>query len=447
MAKSQSFTPAPDWRFENFNTQSHFLNRYVGNLTIDGEGYLWTASIGVQKFDGTKLVEYSSLSRAPGSLKDNYTDVIADSSGRVWVSSLGLCYYNRVNNQFVYVQPDAKHKLEYAYNFAIQDNLLWFRCNYGLANVNLKTLKVSLTSLKKPQGSVMCIFPVDKHTLLVSCYAKHYIYNIDKDTYTVRTLDYYNKPQNILWAERTGSDIYLSTGMGLFVTRDINHIDLSGKPLCNLSSVSMVFMPGDKEKRYLFLAMEASGLGIYDTFKKQLLYTYEHDEGNPYSLGNNIINKVFADKQNRLWIATATGVSMLDLKSQQWKLRFVDSRSALEHYVYKMGVDKFDSTKAWASSWNTGMIHIDWKTKKVDKVFDVNHTVNGIKDFVQVSKNRIIILTSWAVIDWNPKNDTRIIEEKLPYTAATALFVERYKLIMIDSVTFFCINQQRIDEV
>ena len=51
---AQEFTPDPDWRFENFNSQNHFISRAISDLTIDKNNYVWTSNSGVQRFDGHK---------------------------------------------------------------------------------------------------------------------------------------------------------------------------------------------------------------------------------------------------------------------------------------------------------------------------------------------------------------------------------------------------------
>ena len=54
----QGFTPDPDWRFENFNGQSHFIDNEINNVVVDKNGYVWTASTGVQRFDGYKTAHF-----------------------------------------------------------------------------------------------------------------------------------------------------------------------------------------------------------------------------------------------------------------------------------------------------------------------------------------------------------------------------------------------------
>src|ERR1700740_3685932 len=82
---AQEFIPNGDWRFENFNSQNHFISREILSLTTDKHGYLWTCSGGVQRFDGNRTVYFNSFDQGPRVLRDNYTSIIRDNDGRVWV--------------------------------------------------------------------------------------------------------------------------------------------------------------------------------------------------------------------------------------------------------------------------------------------------------------------------------------------------------------------------
>ena len=123
---AQAFTPNPDWRFENFNSQNHFISRAVNNITMDKYGYVWTCSGGVERFDGYRTTEFSSFDQAKGGLRDNYTDIIADNDGRIWVSSAGLCYYDDAGGKFVYVEPGPGRTITYAYALSIQKDQIKF---------------------------------------------------------------------------------------------------------------------------------------------------------------------------------------------------------------------------------------------------------------------------------------------------------------------------------
>ncbi len=54
---------------------------------MDKYGYIWTSGIGIQRFDGYRTIDFNSFDQAKRALRDNYTDVIADNNGRIWINA------------------------------------------------------------------------------------------------------------------------------------------------------------------------------------------------------------------------------------------------------------------------------------------------------------------------------------------------------------------------
>jgi ligand-binding sensor domain-containing protein len=211
---AQSFTPNPDWRFENFNSQNHFISRGIADIAMDKHGYVWTCSDGVQRFDGYKTTDFNSFDTKSG-LKGNYTSIKADNTGRIWVCSVGICYYDDASGKFVYIKTDPKHTITSVNSYCLQKNNLWFVCDYGLAKLDLNTLKISYTSLSHVTDP-LCAALVDENTLLVSSREKFYVYNIATDTYKTNTLIYNNTLIKTFSIIKTRDQVFLGTTDGLF---------------------------------------------------------------------------------------------------------------------------------------------------------------------------------------------------------------------------------------
>ncbi len=432
---AQSFTPNPDWRFENFNNQNHFVSREIANLTIDKHGYVWTCSRGVQRFDGYKTVDFNSFNHSKGSLRDNYTNIITDDNGRVWVSSAGLCYYDDESGKFIYIGPDAKHPITFVNTFCIQKNYLWFVCDYGLAKLDLKSLKIIFTSLTEVVDP-LCLSLINEKTMLVSSREKVYIYDVIKDTYSTSILTYNHSLIKISSVINSGRDIFIGSPHGLFVLKNLKDISLVSEATKDIEVEDLIFLPEDKEKKYLFLATDGRGIMVYNTISKTIDFTYVHDGGNLYSLASNIISRFYTDAKGRLWVATALGVSMLDVFNQQWKMRFLEKSNTDDQYINKIAQDKYDSAKVWMSSYNQGMILMDWKTKKVEKIIDEGPEIRKINDFVQVSKNRWLLATQRNILEWDPDSGI-LLKKKLSVPDSVGLVYNIRRLIMADVNTCF----------
>lgn len=432
---AQSFAPNPDWRFENFNSQNHFISRGIADLTMDKHGYIWTCSDGVQRFDGYKTIDFNSFDQAKSGLRGNYTSIIADHNGRIWVCSLGICYYDDTRGKFIYLKPDSNRNNLNANSFCLQKNYLWFVGDYGLAKLNLQSLKVSYTSLSSVTDP-LCTYLIDENTLLVSSREKVYTYNIKKDTYTVNTLTYNHALVKIFSINKTGNQILLGTNNGLFSFNNLKDLSLVSNEIKGFVINDLLYLPQDKEKKYLFLATEGQGIIVYNNALKKIEFKYVHDGNNPYSLPNNIVSRFYIDKKERLWLSTTLGISMLDVFNPQLKMRFLNKSNTDELGINKIARDKYDSTRVWMSSYNLGMICIDWKTKKLEKVLDANPETQAIYDFVQLSKSRWLLATQKKIIEWNPERGI-ISEKKLPVPDSLDLVCNIRRIITADANTFY----------
>jgi ligand-binding sensor domain-containing protein/two-component sensor histidine kinase len=434
------FSPNADWRFENFNSQNHFTSREILNLAMDKHGYIWTCSRGVQRFDGYKTIDFNSLNPASGGLRDNSVDITADKSGRIWISSAGLCYYDNATNKFIYVDGGRHKDISMINGFLQQNNFIWFVCNYGLARLNLNSLKITYTSLTEIADPLIT-FLVDSNTLLVSSREKVYIYNIQKDTYSSCILTYNNTLLKIFAVAKNGSKLFLGTNNGLFVVDDIKNIHNTKKVMGDFTVNDMLFLRQDKEKNHLLLATEGNGIMVYNTVLKKLELNYVHDNSNPGGLSANIINKFYVDTTGRLWVSTASGASMLDINNQQWKIRFLDKINADELNISQLAIDKYDRSKFWMSSYSNGMIRMDWRTKKIEKIYDVDLETRKVYDFVQLTKNKWLLVTQKKIIEWDPEGGV-LSEKKLPVPDSLGLVCDIRRIIVAgDSSCFITTNK------
>jgi len=424
----QGFTPDPDWRFETFNGQNHFISNEINNVVIDRNGYIWTSSSGIQRFDGYKTANFNSFEQGNQGLKSNSTDVIADNAGRIWVNSAGLCYYDDEESRFIYVNPDPKRPINGLDYMIIKGNNMWYVGDYGLTEIDLKSLKTKYTSLKTV-GNPLGNFFIDDSTLLVSSREKVYIYNIKRNTYVAKTFLYNHSLLKIFAVEKSGAAIFLGTNHGLFTLNNLNTLSLVSSGAGEVDD--LLFMPQDKEKKYLFAATNGNGILVYNTSDEKMAYRYVHDDNNPYSLPNNVVSKMYADKAGRLWLATGEGVSMLDIRNQQWKMRLVDKAN-----ISKITVDRYDTAKVWISSYTQGMMCINWKTKQVERVFNADPQMSDVCDFVQLSKNKWLLAAPRKIMEWDMQSGA-ITPKKMPVSDSINLVYNISNLVVAENNTCF----------
>ncbi|ASU32554.1 sensor histidine kinase [Mucilaginibacter xinganensis] len=431
IVRSQSLTPAPDVRFENFNSQNHFTSRQILSIAVDKRGYVWTSGAGVQRFDGYKTVQFSSFNTTVHTIKDSYAHIIADNDGRIWASSGGLSYYDDDSDSFVYIQPGGKKApFIFAHALSVNGDYLWFVCDYGLAKINVRTLKITYTSLVSVIDP-LCSYMVNKHTLLVSSRQKVYLYNTVKDTYSEMILTYNNSLVKVYTAIGTGSEVLLGTTLGLFKLKNLKEITLISPETKDIEVDDLHFLSDDKDKRHLYMATDGKGLMVYNTAEKRIEATYLHDENNPYSLPTNIILGMFTDNAGRLWMAMQTGISLLSKHNQQWKIRYLDKKEVEEQSVTKIAQDPGDSSKVWLSCNNRGMVRIDWGTKTIEKSYCTTPEMRQINDFAPISKHRWLLVTSKKIMEWSPEKGI-ISMKALPLPDSLSLGCYIRKIILTD---------------
>lgn len=432
---AQNAATSSDWRFENFNNQNHFVSLPIESIITDKYGYVWTGGVGVQRFDGYHTLSFNRFDHTNGALRDNATNLTIDNTGRIWVTSAGLCYYDDARSKFVYIGSDKAHPISNVFSLCQRGDNLWFVCEYGLCRLDLRTLKISFTSLKKVPNP-LCTYAVDDNTLMVNEREKVFIYHINTNTYTATMLMYNHALVKIFNVIKGNGAIYLATNTGLYTIKDINHLDPVSTPVNDVEVSGMAFMPGDKDKKHLFLATEGHGLLVYNTVEKKVEQTFTHDNDDVYSLPDNALSNLHVDKAGRLWIGTASGLSMLDLKEQQWKIHFLNESNSGEVHITRIVRDRYDPARVWLCCHNEGMIEVDWKTKKISHVYDGGKMLHNVLDCAQLSKTDWLLATVNQVVHWSPVSGITSTQLLPVPDSLTALYIIR-RIIMVDDRTCF----------
>jgi signal transduction histidine kinase/ligand-binding sensor domain-containing protein len=432
---AQSFTPDPDWRFENFNSQNHFSSGPVSQMVIDKKGYIWASSTSLQRFDGNHTIYFGRDNQSNTGLRGNYSGLVCDNNGDVWITCYGLCRYDEASGKFVYVKTDPKHNFRDAESFSIRGDYIWFICEFGLAKFDTRTLRTTFTSLTHVYDPLCTAF-INDSTLFVSSREKVYFYNVKRDTWTSRTLVYNQSLLKVFCIHKVKDSFFLGTNNGLFLLDHGNEIVPKCPQTRDIIINDFAVLQADREQKYLLLAAEGRGIQVYNTESEKIEFGYLHDDNNPYSIPCNGISSFFTDSKGRLWIASDIGLSMLDLTDQRFKMRFLDKSNAYQLGINKIAADRYDSTKVWMCSYNQGMICLNWKTKQVEKMYNQVPFARRLYDFAQVSKDRWLLATQKELIEWNPVSGP-INRLKLPIPDSLALICNIRRIIMADASTCF----------
>jgi ligand-binding sensor domain-containing protein len=391
-----------DIRFDNYTGQHNFASNFMKCLTTTEKGYLWVGGTGIYRFDGMQYRHFANFNNQHHGLKDNSIfQLREDRTGRLWASSSGgLCYYNALDDRFVYVNVDSSHKIEWVSGLCLADDKLWFCCNWGLCFLELRNLKVHTTSFSKAVGSYSNVF-IDTNRLMICADGNHYIYHVKEDRYETRVL---GNSVGFIWDLCvSGGVIWYGTTNGLWratLDNDTPRV-VQGTELFSIMTITLA--PKLSGDNIVWLGTEGKGLMSFDISQKKIVYQYLPDAQNPYSISGVDINELHADKQGRLWIATENGVSQVNMANQNFKTRTLPDKQ-----IVKIVQDRFDTSVVWMSCYQRGLIKLDWKTKKVIQEFSENFTGDRmgpvIFNMYQADRLNWLCAGYGDLFVWNEKN-------------------------------------------
>src|SRR5574341_2184957 len=112
-ASAALYSQSEQYHIEHLTQQDGLSSSCVGVLTQDSKGFLWIPTwLGLDRYDGYKIREYTTDSRDPHSMSSNIVAFVyenpADSGKFLWIGTYGggLNKFNRETEQFTRFQHD-----------------------------------------------------------------------------------------------------------------------------------------------------------------------------------------------------------------------------------------------------------------------------------------------------------------------------------------------------
>lgn len=303
--------------FQHFDITGGLTQNTIHSILQDRQGFMWFATKdGLNRFDG-HVFRRVDIDNGDGNCSF-ITSLFLDSKGRIWVAAhRGTCVYDPQSEKLEWLgtPADGPH--------AIRQSTVGFA--------------------EMPDNTIIII--TDNDGL--------YCYDRDKQTLK-RVLDPPSSriPQvNKVHVSPSGR-IYLGTfGQGLYYTDDnfgsVHPVTMAGKPYFGTSVIYAVCQNGDKLyvgtdfmgvhaldmrtgnitpvfvkdengsvpfiRDVLFMSPSRmvlgteSGIYIYDIVKEQIVKHLTHNKFDHYSLSDNAVYKVYADRGGALWAGTYFG--------------------------------------------------------------------------------------------------------------------------------------------
>lgn len=282
-------------------------NRRIHSIVQDADGYIWLGTFrGLNRFNAHEFYQYFHTER-PTSLTDNQvTHLFNDSRGWLWIATVGGINRYTDSDNFVRVPFGGGHNYTSRIFEAPDGRIYAVSLNrLGVYNPDTDSFDICLT---EPEATFYPFSYVDGFAGLrgrLWLILDNTIFVYDKDTYApVATLPVGSTISGAYMDPRK-TTLWLATRDGLkAVDADRCRAGvalpqaLAASPLAS-SPVSLLHGYDDHS---MLINSRQSGLYLYD-FASQTL-VHQDDDGFPFDVPDFIINTLYTDRRNNLWIGS-----------------------------------------------------------------------------------------------------------------------------------------------
>lgn len=394
----------PDIRFDNYTGRYGFPRQYMMDVIRDSAGYVWAFGNGLYRFNGMAMTRYANTNNQHHGLKDNYTGhAQVDRWGRMWFAGGGLAWYDLTEDRFRYIQPRGLPAYQYAYAQRVIGHTLWYITQYGLCKLDLRTLQPATTSLTDGFQPWLIHDLGNNELLYATGSNKYYIYHTVADTFAMHDWRINGEFVRIKCAVRAGGQWWLGTSKGVWQTHTMHAPLRPVKGLENLNVKAMTLYPAMGGDSLVWMGTSGNGLTVVDSRTAKIVAQYRHDPGNAFSLSADNINALYVDKDEKLWIAHESGISVLNPDNQLFKTQLLDFRGpgSVDNLVFRIYQDRYDPLAVWMSVAKQGLLRLDWFSKKITGQVRTIGGDSSFYDICQVGKRLWLLNTYSKVFLWH----------------------------------------------
>ena len=423
-----SFAFPRDLTFTNYSINEGLSQSVVNCLFQDSQGFVWVGTQnGLNRFDGENFKVYRYQPNDSASISNNWIYAISeDRQGNLWVGTKGglnkyiwkkdcfeRVYYNTGYNPEVSVHsynnlllrsgkmlvhtppvisvfnPEVQQFSHFQSNLpfdpAIQDvrlpvvednsGNLWAGCTEGVVVFSFQNKEFSCFPFMLPNGDTL---PQANVTELF---------------------------------QDSGNRIWAATSKGLFLFNDKKEwFKEQGFELATGETFSFnVIIRSIVETKSGTLIIGTEGNGIFTLHQQEDgHYSIENFTSENSGLAHNIVQSLWIDKSENLWVGTLSGISKTDLKKHKFRLyRNSNSPSSVNLLGNVIaGMLKNDDGKLWIGNWGQGLNIVDPETGEVEhfssQLTGTHYLPNDfVHDIFKDEKHNILIGTRNGILIWD----------------------------------------------
>lgn len=373
----------------NLKDKHSLAENNVRALAKDKQGNIWIATQGggVDKLDIStgKFIHFRNNPSDPNSISSNVVwSIMVDASNRVWLGT----WANGLNSIDI-----AKSRVQ-RYATEITDPILalaedkrgaiWFGAKHlhQLNNTDGSINTIFLgDEFKNQVAGLRAIIPdVDGKIWVAS--DVNGIYQVDPVTNEITGVDLgLDAAQQKIYAllSRPDGSMWAGSNGGVIIIKDDDRFVLqhnAADPF-SLSNNSVRVIVADRSGS-VWIGNE--GGGINRPLAKKNFLTYRHSDDDPYSLTHNVIRGLYDDKEGRIWIGTqGGGVTIWDPVEK--KFHAADgTKYGLKLAGKEVSAFLQDGDSFWIGTWGAGLNQVNLTTRKVVTYRHVNGDSYSLPD-------------------------------------------------------------------
>jgi signal transduction histidine kinase/ligand-binding sensor domain-containing protein len=365
--------------FRSLTTDMGLSNGDIFCFWQDHEGYIWIGTTdGLNRYDGIGFTVYKYDQKDTTSLSSSYVSyVYEDKRNNLWIGLLnGLCKYDRDHNSFERIDyPDDNGKRFNNHVLEIYEdntNKLWIGTDYGVYILDRDNKKF--------------------HT----CFDNR----CNKEEFAICNDIIQDKKGNVwiaLSGDLNGGLIKYNPQTGEFTKYT------SQRPEFKIKDNNILCLMVDNQDN-IWISYSSKGIDVINDQAK-VLYHYENNPANPYSLNNNIVFSMTQTRNNKIFIGTdGGGINVFEPKSQLFYHITTSEAdfSLLSNTVQKIFMDR--DGIVWAGCWGGGVNVYDERFNKFalyKQGKQANNALSGssVTSFTQDSQGKIWIATDGGGIN------------------------------------------------
>lgn len=397
-------------------------NESVTALCIDEHENIWVGSrfSGLHKLQPSQNNTYKQNNFFPNI---PVTALLIDQQKEMWIGDMeGNVYRTNPQNEKSFLN-DAEFKVDGQVRaFYFTGNYLLIGCDGGLylydlqdekvrffefGKSNIQTIKYVTSFLKADPfqvwvgtGSGLFLFDLTKNAIVDKIFYSHER-NKGLSNNTVQALLQVNDHQ--LFAGTANSLNLIDFTEPVF--QNISK-DQRGEHLLNDNVIFSIF----KEEKDLWIGTSDGGLNL---IRDDSVYYFNSDQNDPASISGTVVRAIVKDVQDqRLWLATTRGLSMIDLKTfDPNRPKFVvyhhnpdDPNSINMDFLKDLALDK--NNNLWGVTFGEGIFRLEMQesnevriTRYKKEVYFPNSPNNDIAHCIQIDRhNNIWVGTEGGLI-------------------------------------------------